>query len=427
MIPYFSIIVPTYNVEKYLDRCLESIKSQSYDNWEAICVNDGSQDHSLEILNKYAEIDKRFKVISQQNQGLAETRNVGIRAANGEWLLFIDSDDFIRSDTLEVLNENIKDSNLDAISFETDILYEGNSREKDNKDSWYYKHHTYPGVVKGERLFEAMMKNDEYCDSACLLSVRRKWIIDNNLFFYKGILYEDSIFSMKVFMNALQMRHISEKLYTYRVRESSIMTSGFTNENIRSRIVVFRELMMLIQKKDFDEEVKRQFYRYVKLVADHIKRMDKMCADSEQLQLDSTDDFIARILNVCSYKNNINTNVVLNGIETIVKSTDNVALYGAGKVGTLMLYFLTSCNLKNKISCFIVSKMNKQDEKIQDIPVVSLDEYNDKESTVLVCVMDYAAKEDIVNNLEKKGITNYELCDDSIFFALEKFAVNVED
>ncbi len=420
--PFFSIIIPTYNVEKYICKCLDSISEQIYDDWEAICINDGSTDGSLEFLEEYAKGDGRFQIISQGNQGLAETRNVGIRAAKGEWILFVDSDDFIRNDTLEVIKGVAEKDNLDAISFETDLLYEGESRERDNKDSWYYKHHIYSNVTSGENLFEEMMRNDEYCDSACLLALRREWLLDNNLFFYKGILYEDSIFSMRVFLCALRMRHLSEKLYTYRVREASIMTRGFTNENIKSRIIVFKELMSLINKKTYKESVKRQFYRYAYLVAEHIKRMDKMCNGSDELVLNADEDFIARVLKVTNYKSEVNTHVILSGIESIVNNCSRVALYGAGKAGNLMLYFLSSCNLKKKIDCFLVSKLYELNQNIQGIPVYSLDEYEYIDATVIVCVMDFVARKEIMMNLNKKGISNVELCDENMFLALEKFS-----
>ncbi len=419
----FSIIIPVYNVEKYLEKCLDSVIEQSYENWEAVCINDGSEDMSLELLENYAKKDARIRVCSQSNQGLAETRNVGISKAKGEWLLFIDSDDFIRSDTLETISKVVAEDNLDAISFETDILYEGDSKERDNKDSWYYKHHSYPGVVRGECLFEEMMRNDEYCDSACLLAVRKEWIHENSIAFYKGILYEDSIFSMKVFLNASRMRHIPEKLYTYRVREASIMTRGFTNENVRSRIIVFCELIKLINQREFAESVREQFYRYVYLVADHIRRMDKMCYESDELALDADNDFVAHLLNVCKYKTEVNTHIIMSGIEAMVKACDEVTLYGAGKVGSSMLYFLSSRGLKEKISCFVVSKIYEPDQSIQGIPVISIDEYENKGALVIICVMDRDARQDILINLRKKGIRNIEICDENMHFALEKFTM----
>lgn len=96
--PLISIIVPIYNVEKYLDKCLNSLIKQSYQNLQIICINDGSPDNSLDILNKYAKLDSRFIVIVQDNQGLSGARNVGLSAATGEYIMFVDSDDWLELD-----------------------------------------------------------------------------------------------------------------------------------------------------------------------------------------------------------------------------------------------------------------------------------------------------------------------------------------
>ena len=93
--PKISVIVPIFNVEKYLKECLESIINQTFKDIEIICINDGSTDNSLDILNQYAEKDNRIKVITQSNQGLSAARNTGIKYANGEYISFIDSDDYI--------------------------------------------------------------------------------------------------------------------------------------------------------------------------------------------------------------------------------------------------------------------------------------------------------------------------------------------
>ena len=93
-----SIIVPVYNVEAYLPQCLDSLINQTYQDLEIICVNDGSTDGSLEILQKYQSKDKRIKVVSQKNQGLSGARNTGISQATGEWIMFVDSDDYLLKD-----------------------------------------------------------------------------------------------------------------------------------------------------------------------------------------------------------------------------------------------------------------------------------------------------------------------------------------
>lgn len=110
-----SVIVPVYNVEKYLKKCLESIVNQTLSDIEVICVNDGSTDNSLAILKSYEKNDDRFKIISQENGGLGYSRNVGLKYCEGEYIFFLDSDDYIREDALEKLYENAKSNDSDLV------------------------------------------------------------------------------------------------------------------------------------------------------------------------------------------------------------------------------------------------------------------------------------------------------------------------
>jgi glycosyltransferase involved in cell wall biosynthesis len=101
----FSFIVPVYNTEKYLRKCIDSLIGQTYNNTEIILINDGSTDNSLQICNEYAVKDTRFIIIDKENGGLADTRNVGIKAATGDYISFVDSDDYIELNTCEKINE----------------------------------------------------------------------------------------------------------------------------------------------------------------------------------------------------------------------------------------------------------------------------------------------------------------------------------
>ena len=117
----FSIIVPVYNVEKYIEKCLESILNQTYDNFEIIVINDGSTDNSKKILDNY-KTNKKIKIINQDNQGLSIARNNGLGAASGDYILFIDSDDYIEEELLSTLNKNI--NNEDLIRFQVQTVNE---------------------------------------------------------------------------------------------------------------------------------------------------------------------------------------------------------------------------------------------------------------------------------------------------------------
>ena len=121
--PKISIIIPMYGVEKYLRRCLDSVQNQTFTDWQAICVNDGSPDKSGEIAKEYAKKDKRFVVIDKENGGLSDARNVGMAHASGDYILYIDSDDFIHPQTLEIAYSLALRDGSDIVSFTYDRIY----------------------------------------------------------------------------------------------------------------------------------------------------------------------------------------------------------------------------------------------------------------------------------------------------------------
>lgn len=121
--PAISIIIPIYNVEKYLRRCLESVKNQTFTDWEAICVNDGSPDNSAAILAEFAAKDSRFKIVNKENGGLSDARNAGMQVATGEYILYLDSDDFIHPQTLDIAYRLAQRDASDIVSFTYDRIY----------------------------------------------------------------------------------------------------------------------------------------------------------------------------------------------------------------------------------------------------------------------------------------------------------------
>ena len=120
--PAISIIIPMYGVEKYLRRCLDSVLNQTFTDWQAICVDDGSPDKSGEIAEEYAKRDKRFVVIHKENGGLSDARNAGMPHATGDYILYIDSDDFIHPQTLEIAYSLALRDGSDIVSFTYDIV-----------------------------------------------------------------------------------------------------------------------------------------------------------------------------------------------------------------------------------------------------------------------------------------------------------------
>ena len=123
MKPKISIIIPMWGVEKYLRRCLDSVQNQTFKEWQAICVDDGSPDKSGEIAEEYAAHDKRFVVVHKENGGLSDARNAGMPYADGDYIMYLDSDDFIHPQTMEIAYRAIKDNKSDIASFSYDRFY----------------------------------------------------------------------------------------------------------------------------------------------------------------------------------------------------------------------------------------------------------------------------------------------------------------
>lgn len=210
----FSIIVPVYNVEKYLTDCLESIFNQTYKNYEVIIINDGSKDKSREILDKY-KTKKNIKIIDQKNQGLSVARNNALSYVTGDYILFLDSDDYLEQNALEILENNIKDE--DVIRFQaTEVDEKKNIISKIEEQS--FKN------LKGIEAFKKIVKY-KYIENTWLYCYKTTFYKENNFKFKENYYHEDFGLTPIIIIKAKKVSSISNTLYNYRQRENSIMSS----------------------------------------------------------------------------------------------------------------------------------------------------------------------------------------------------------
>ena len=211
--PKISIIVPVYKVENYLDKCVESILNQTEKGFELILVDDGSPDNCPKICDKYLLKDSRVKVVHKENGGLSDARNAGIKEAIGEWLSFIDSDDFIAPDMIENLLSNAENENADIAICDAVLFKDGenpsftDSTEKKVMDSIGAQ-----GKMINERLFSVNTWNKIY----------KKSLFDD-IVFPKGRLYEDLATTYKLLDKSKKVVYINGKKYAYLQRATSIM------------------------------------------------------------------------------------------------------------------------------------------------------------------------------------------------------------
>lgn len=218
--PKLSIIIPAFNVEAFLPQCLDSIFSQKVVDVEVLCVDDGSTDGTPRLLQDYAEDHPNLRVLTQPNQGMSTARNLGLKEAKGEYVLFVDSDDWLCEGSLAQLSASLNGE--DVVCFNAKKYLEKTSEFKDNELL------SVDGVVKGWDYFNKARLIPSEIHFVCIWqrAYRRAFLEENNLCFAEGIRRaEDDLFTTMVMYHAQTLKVVNECVYVYRVRDNSITTT----------------------------------------------------------------------------------------------------------------------------------------------------------------------------------------------------------
>ena len=245
--PKFSIIIPVYDVEKYIKKCLDSVFNQTYNNYEVIVVNDGTKDNSMEIVKNYNVI-----TINQKNQGLSMARNNGVKKAKGEYLLFLDSDDYLEENTLEEINKAL-DSKPDIVRFQ---IKEVGSEVNKN----------YPeeplNNLNGENAFKRIV-NYHFVENAWCYAIKREYYMDNNFEFKKGTVHEDFGLIPLVIIKAKQVTSIPYIGYNYLQRPNSIMGDKDYNKTLKKVEDMYNHYNYLLKEINNTSLDKTYFKSYI--------------------------------------------------------------------------------------------------------------------------------------------------------------------
>lgn len=221
---YVSIIVPVYNTANYLDRCLQSIIDQTYENFEVIIVDDGSTDNSNIICKEYINRDKRFKYYYIQNSGVSVARNTGIQNASGQFLLFVDSDDHIDRYLLEKLVKCQRSYDCDIVKYSATISSDINAPMNQPKNQ--------TKIYTSKEALEEYFYGDETKIKVQIWSGLYKKSLFVNLEFPAGKIYEDSYITPRLLASSSKIVYLDYPGYMYYLREGSIMHSGLSKEKI---------------------------------------------------------------------------------------------------------------------------------------------------------------------------------------------------
>ena len=251
-----SVIIPVYNVEKYLKECLDSVVNQTFEDIEIICVNDGSSDSSLSILEQYACQDDRIIIFSQENKGLGASRNVGLNIAKGKYVLFVDSDDYLELNALKELYDISEEKSLDVLIFKLINFYD------ETKESFCETYHEMPYF--NNHVKDICFNYEDISDFVIDVDVtaytkffKKDFISDFR--FNEHLIFEDNLFTMQYIFKAKRMYFYDSHLYHRRIRENSIITNK--SKNYADVIPIFNLIIEKIKEYGIYDEFKEELFR----------------------------------------------------------------------------------------------------------------------------------------------------------------------
>lgn len=242
--PKVSVIIPVYNTAAYVRQAIESICWQTLQELEIIVVNDGSTDGSGAILHELAQKDGRIQVYEQENQGQSVARNVGLEVATGRYLYFMDSDDLLEADALELCYGECEAEELDLVMFDAEILNKENAPtllegHHYNRSRCMKEHEVYTGL----KIMQMQLHHRCYTPSPCLSFIRATYLGRIGLKFHPGIIHEDQLFSAVLYLQVERAMYLCRPFFKRRLRNNSTMTSRFTWRNMEGYLTVARELL----------------------------------------------------------------------------------------------------------------------------------------------------------------------------------------
>lgn len=275
MQPLISVIVPIYKVEQYLDKCIQSIQNQTYDNLEIILVDDGSPDRCGDICEQYAKEDNRIRVIHKENGGLADARNKGLDIARGDYIAFVDSDDYIHPQMYERMIKAAVEKQADIVISDWKKVYEG----EENTIEYRNTNEDNTQDVDGKKV--QYLYFDEP-DSRITYTVAWNKLYTKEIFmnrrFPTGKVHEDEFVTFKTLYDAKKIVYLPEKLYLYLVRDVSIMG----NFNIKRFDIfdAYAEKLAFFSEKREKELARKTYFMAAHMLLQYSEWLDKSNPDA---------------------------------------------------------------------------------------------------------------------------------------------------
>lgn len=294
-----SIIIPVYNSENYIENCINSILKQDYKNIEIIVVNDGSTDNSYHILKSLSKKHKQIKLIDKENGGVSSARNVGISVANGDYITFVDIDDYIESDTYSIVFKHLNDSDFDILLFSYNEIYL--NKKKQVFFPWGDKIKIFEGksimnVFFPHLLGKTRRENNSIMGAVWRIVLRKD--IVNQVKFIEGLpIAEDMLFLIDCLMVSKRIITLNECLYNY-VRNSSSATGKYKQNFDKINESVHEQLQLRLNKLTFSKNIQlrysiNRFFMYTLSLSNIMK--------NDTLNFSEKKNYVAKIVKRCNY------------------------------------------------------------------------------------------------------------------------------
>ena len=419
--PLVSIIIPIYNVEDYVDGCLNSVINQTYKNLEIICIDDGSVDNSYTILERYAKEDPRIKALKQKNIGLSATRNRGIEIASGEYCYFLDSDDALYAFSIETMVKYMIEFQLDILYFSADVIYHDESLKDrfPNENQIWIRNNFLKQVYSGKNYFMKVFKEQPFPSPVQIQFYKLDYLKKNCMLFSAGYIHEDIFYSYKTALYAKRVMAIKDPLYLRRVRKDSIVTRACTEKNFEGRFTAYYDILML--NAMYNGNLSLEFYmnRYLNCAYENVVRVYRQLDKDARKKIDFKENTKSMLFE--QMKRGLGCEKSVQGYGTVQTQKEKIILIGAGKIGKAAVEYFG----KYRIAFFAdndASKIGKQFCKIATLPVKDLKEY-ENDYDLVICSNCDTELADQLRNMEILQFYNFK---SGSVYELEKFLTNRE-
>lgn len=413
MTTQISIIIPVYNKEKRLSKCLDSILAQKNGEIEIICIDDNSSDNSYRLLLQYAAKYEFIKVYrNKENKGAGYTRNRGLEKACGEYIWFIDADDTIVEGSLNKLLNIIIKEELDSVFFDMQRNINGKTYSCRYIDS-SIAGSEIDEIIDGPKLFRYIYENGMIWQSACRQIFRKEMCDENNIYFSEGVICEDTFYSLQIFLCSAKTRYIQEDYYHYYKFENSVTYNTGNIDTFIGKFYAFYKMISWCNKLLKDEclvdTLTSYIGEYYAELKEYFDGTERNIFENKLKVIEKEAYYFYKILFCQSRKEKL-VDLVSDKLKKELANYQRVIIYGAGENAKLVANIADICC--KPIVAYAVSDGYDQDKSnpkyilgVQVKNIQELVKYADDE-TIIVLTTRPIHNEEIRKNLREKGFFN---------------------